>query len=72
MEQKWYDILAKAGRLYLPSASVLIGTLGKIWGLPYAEQLSLTITAVAGFINAWLGINLKSYWEKHEIVEKEA
>lgn len=67
-----YDILAWLGRIGLPALSVLYATLGKIWSLPFTEQIPLTITAVAVFINALLGINSKSFFEEHDIVKKEA
>lgn len=67
-----YDILAWLGRIGLPALSVLYATLGKIWSLPYTEQIPLTITAIAVFINALLGINSKAYFEEHDIVKKEA
>ena len=68
--KKIYDALAWCGRYLLPAASVFYGTIGEVWSLPYTKEIPLTITAVAVFINAVLGINSKSYFEAHEIVEK--
>ena len=63
-----YDILAWIGRILLPSLSVLYSTLGKIWNLPYTEQIPLTIMALDVFLNALLGISSKQYFEEHDVV----
>ena len=64
-----YDVLAWIGRIVLPSLSVLYATLGKIWGLPYTEQIPLTITAIDVFLNALLGVSANNYY-KNEIKEQ--
>lgn len=64
---KTYDILAWIGRIVLPSLSVLYATLGKIWNLPYAEQIPLTITAIDVFLNALLGISANNYYKNEQI-----
>ena len=71
INKKAYDVLAWLGRIGLPASSVFYATLGKIWSLPYTEQIPLTITAGAVFINALLGINAKQYFNNHDIVKKE-
>lgn len=58
-----YDVLAWIGRIVLPSLSVLYATLGKIWNLPYTEQIPLTITALDVFLNALLGISSANYYK---------
>ena len=64
LNNKTYDILAWIGRIVLPSLSVLYATLGKIWNLPYTEQIPLTITAIDVFLNALLGISANSYYKE--------
>lgn len=66
--EKWYDRLAWVGRIFLPALSVLYATLGKIWSLPYTEQIPLSITAVDLFLNALLGISSTNYFADKEIV----
>lgn len=61
-----YDTLAWIGRIVLPSLSVLYATLGKIWNLPYTEQIPLTITAIDVFLNALLGISANNYYLNKE------
>lgn len=64
-----YDVLAWIGRIVLPSLSVLYATLGKIWNLPYTEQIPLTITAIDVFLNALLGISANQYYKSEAIKE---
>lgn len=56
-----YDVLKWIGRIFLPALAVFYGTIGKIWNLPYTEQIPLTITALAVFINAICGISAYNY-----------
>lgn len=70
LTDKQFDVCAWIGRYLLPALSVLIGTIGKIWGLGtmYTEQIPLTITAIDVFWNVVLGIQSKAYFEDKEIV----
>ena len=63
LSNKTYDVLAWIGKIVLPALTVLYGTLGKIWGLPYTEQIPLTITAIDVFLNALLGISSANYYK---------
>lgn len=58
-----YDVLAYIGKIVLPALSVLYGTLGKIWGLPFTEQIPLTIMAIDVFLNTLLGISTANYYK---------
>lgn len=60
---KSYDILCWVGKIVLPSLSVLYGTIGKIWNLPYVEQIPMTIMAIDVFLNALLGISSANYYK---------
>lgn len=64
MSSKVYDILAWFGKIVLPSLSVLYSTIGKIWNLPFTEQIPLTIMAVDVFLNALLGISSANYYKE--------
>lgn len=68
MTNSTYDVLAWIGRIVLPSLSVFYATIGKIWNLPYTEQIPLTITAIDVLWNALLGITSTKYFEDKEIV----
>ena len=58
-----YDVLKWVATIVMPSLSVLYGTLGKIWGLPFTEQIPLTITAIQVFMTALLGISSTNYYK---------
>lgn len=68
-----YDVLKWVATIVLPSLAVLYGTLGKIWGLPYTEQIPLTITAIQVFMTALLGISSTNYYkdQAEEVVVDE-
>lgn len=58
---KIYDVLKWIALIALPALSVLIGALGQIWGWADAEKITLTISAVAVFIGALIGISTYKY-----------
>ena len=64
-----YNTMAWIGRICLPALAVFYGTIGKIWNLPYTEQIPLTLTAMAVLINALLKKASDDYFEKKEIVD---
>lgn len=68
-----YDVLKWVATIVLPSLAVLYGTLGKIWGLPFTEQIPLTITAIQVFMTALLGISSTNYYKDqvNEVVVDE-
>ena len=69
LPQNVYDTMAWVGRICLPALAVFYGTIGKIWNLPYTEQIPLTLTAMAVLINALLKKASDDYFEKREIVD---
>lgn len=52
---KVYDVLKWVGLLVLPALSTFIGTVGPAWGLPYANQIIITINALGTLIGAVIG-----------------
>ena len=62
-----YDFLKWVAQIFLPAFGTLYFALAQIWGLPYAEQVVGTITAIDAFLGALLGISTH-YYNK---VEKE-
>ncbi len=68
LNSKVYDVLAWVGKIVLPALSVLYGTIGRIWNLPFIEEIPMTIMAVDVFLNALLGISSANYYkEQNEI-----
>lgn len=61
MSDKVYDILKFVAQIVLPAVGTLYFALASIWGLPYAEQIVGTITAIDAFLGALLGISTVKY-----------
>ena len=58
-----YDIIKWIAVNLLPATELFVLTLGKIWGLPYSEQIAATVAAVGVFLAAIIGISSKTYRE---------
>lgn len=56
-----YDFLKSAAQIYLPGIASLYFALAQIWGLPKAEEVVGTITAVDLFLGLLLGQSSKAY-----------
>jgi len=61
MDNKVYDVLKWIAQILLPAIGALYFALAQIWGLPYAEQIVGTITAVDAFMGVLLGISTYQY-----------
>lgn len=61
MNNKVYDALKFTAQILLPAIATLYFTLASIWGLPYAEQVVGTITAVDTFLGVVLKISTDQY-----------
>lgn len=61
MSNKLYDVLKWIALIVLPAIAVLYGSLAGIWGLPFAEQIPDTITAIDLFLGVVLGISNATY-----------
>jgi hypothetical protein len=61
MSNKTYDILKEIAQIWLPAIATLYFTLASIWGLPYAEQIVGTISAIDVFLGAVLKISTINY-----------
>lgn len=56
-----YDWLKWISVIVIPALVVLINTVFKAWGLPYAEPISTTVAAIGLFIGAIIGISTANY-----------
>lgn len=63
INNKLYDILKWIALVFLPGAGTLYFALSSIWGLPYAEQIVGTITALDTFLGVLLGISTVTYYK---------
>lgn len=66
LSNKAYDIMKWIAMIALPAAGTLYFALAAVWGLPYAEAVVGTITAVDAFMGALLGISGASYNKEQE------
>ena len=68
MNNKVYDVLKWIAQILLPAIGTLYFAIASIWGLPYAEQIVGTITAVDAFFGALLGISTHYYNKEREML----
>ena len=61
LSNQTYDILKWIAQIFLPAAGTLYFALANIWGLPCAEQVVGTITAIDTFLGVLLGISSSVY-----------
>ena len=61
LNDKLYDILKWLVIIVLPACATLYAALASVWGWPFAEQVTTTITAVDTFLGAVLCISSVSY-----------
>lgn len=61
MSNKTYDVLKYIAQIVLPALATLYFALAQIWGLPFAEQIVGTITAVDAFLGAILRLTTIKY-----------
>ena len=66
MSNKTYDILKIISQIVLPGLGTLYFAIAGIWGLPYAEQIVGTITAVDTFLGVLLKISSDNYYKSIE------
>lgn len=62
MSNKTYDVLKWIAQILLPALGTLYFAIASIWGLPYAEQIVGTITAVDAFLGVVLDVSSKKYY----------
>lgn len=61
LNDKVYDVLKWAALVVLPAIATLYTALAGVWGLPYAQEIPATITAVDLFLGALLGVSTVQY-----------
>lgn len=64
MSNRTYDIIKYTVQIGLPAIAVLYYSLAEVWGLPLAEEVVGTITAVVTFGSTLLGITSATYNRK--------
>lgn len=66
MTNKMYDFLKYVAQIVLPAVATLYGTLAGIWGLPYGEEVPLTLMAIDTCMGVMLKIQSDNYAKEHE------
>ena len=61
LNDKVYDILKWLVIIVMPACATLYAALASVWGWPFAEQVTTTITAVDTFLGAALCISTVNY-----------
>ena len=61
LNDKIYDILKWLVIIVMPACATLYAALASVWGWPFAEQVTTTITAVDTFLGAVLCISTVNY-----------
>ena len=61
MSNKVYNILKWIAMIVLPACATLFLGLSNVWGLPYGEEVSTTITLVNTFLGTVLMISTNQY-----------
>lgn len=63
LSNRTYDILKWVALVVIPASATLVLTVGKIWGLPYYDNIGATISAIGLFIAAVIGVSNKDYYQ---------
>lgn len=67
LSNRCYDVLKFFVTIFCPALGTFIFAISKIWGFPpYAENIVGTISAVAVFIGALIGISSANYNKENQ------
>lgn len=61
MNDKTYDILKRVAMIVVPALATFVNAVGIVWGIPYANEVTATITAFGVFLGAAIGVSSKNY-----------
>ena len=61
-----YDILSKIQR-FLPALGIFYLALAQIWGLPFGDQINMTIAALATLLGTLLEVSTGLYLKNKEM-----
>lgn len=67
MSNKTFDSLKWICLLALPGLSTFISMVFPLWGIPYADEIAQTITALATLIGGCLGVSSMNYYKQSSI-----
>ena len=61
LSNKVYDVLKWMALIVLPAVATFYSVWASIWGLPVADQIPATITAIDALLGALIGISTVKY-----------
>lgn len=61
MNDKTYDILKRVALIVVPALATFVNAVGIVWGVPYTNEVTATLTAFGVFLGAAIGISSKNY-----------
>lgn len=71
LKNKTYDIVKYIAQIVLPAVATFYFALAGLWGLPYADQIVGTITALDTFLGALLHVSSSKYSYLEKMPERE-
>ena len=57
MNDRTYDILKRIALIIIPALATFVNAAGIVWGIPYTNEITATITAFGVFLGAALGVS---------------
>ena len=63
LSNRQYDVIKWIALVLVPASATLILTVGKIWELPYYDNIAATITAFGLFLAAIIGVSSSQYYD---------
>lgn len=61
MKNHHYDALKNIALLWVPALATFVNTVGMVWGIPYTNEVTATITALGVLIGAGLKVSSNNY-----------
>ena len=61
MNDQTYNILKRVALIVIPALATFVNAVGIVWGIPYTDEATATITAFGVFLGAALGISSANY-----------
>ena len=61
MNDQTYNILKRVALIVIPALATFVNAVGIVWGIPYTDEATATITAFGVFLGAALGISSTNY-----------
>lgn len=61
MNDKTYNVLKRVALIIIPALATFVNAAGMVWGLPYTNEITATITAFGVFLGAALGVSSANY-----------